>query len=65
MTTESDVKINNTVILATITEVTRAVINNLDGNGVDTKSAVEAVEDQVLNKLIASRVRARLSNSVL
>mgnify|MGYP003432888381 CR=1 FL=1 len=65
MTTESDIKINNTVILATITEVTRAVINNLDGNGVDTKSAVEAVEDQVLNKLIASRVRARLSNSVL
>lgn len=65
MTTESDIKINNTVILATITEVTRAVINNLDGNGVDTKSAVEAVEDQVLNKLIASRVRTRLSNSVL
>ena len=65
MTTESDIKINNTVILATITEVTRAVINNLDGNGVDTKSAVEAVEDQVLNKLIASRVCARLSNSVL
>ena len=65
MTTESDIKINNTVILATITEVTRAVINNLDGNGVDTKSAVEAVEDQVLNKLIASRVRARLSNSAL
>lgn len=62
MTTESDIKINNTVILATITEVTREVINNLDGNGVDTKSAVEAVEDQVLNKLIASRVRARLSN---
>ena len=31
MTTESDIKINNTAILATITEVTRAVINNLDG----------------------------------
>lgn len=65
MTTESDIKINNTAILATITEVTRAVINNLDGNGIDTKSAVVAVEDQVLNKLIASRVRARLSSNTL
>lgn len=65
MSTESDIKINNTVILATITEVTRAVINSLDGKGVDTKSAEVAVEDQVLNKLIASRVRNRLSTTAL
>ena len=63
MSTESDIKINNTVVLATITEVTRAVINKLDGKGIDTKSAENSVDDQVLNKLIASRLRNRLSSN--
>lgn len=65
MSVQSDIKITNTVVLATITEVTRAVIASLDGKGIDTESAVNTVDNQVLNKLIASRVRNRLSSSSL
>lgn len=61
MSTESDIKINNTVVLATITEVTRAVISKLDGNGIGTQDPENPIDDQVLNKLIASRIRNRLS----
>lgn len=65
MSTESDIKINNTVILATIVEVTRKVLTKLDGDGVDTQDPENPVEDLVLNKLIASRIRNRLSTSKL
>lgn len=61
MSKESDIKINNTVILATITEVTRAVLSKLDGDGIDTQHPENMIDDQVLNKLIASRIRNRLS----
>lgn len=65
MSTESDIKITNTVILASITEVTRHVLSELDGDGVDTQNPDNAVNHQVLNTLIASRIRNRLNNTTL
>lgn len=61
MSTESDIKINNTVVLATIVEVTRSVLSKLDGDGIDTQNPDNPIDNQVLNNLIASRIRNRLS----
>ncbi len=65
MNTRSDIKINNTVVLATIAEVTKCVIGKLDGDGVDTQVEGNEITNDVLNKLIASRIRNRLSQKHL
>lgn len=61
MSTSNDTKIANTVTLATITELTKKVISELDGDGVDTQHPDSPVENGVLCSLIASRLRLRLS----
>ena len=65
MSTESDIKITNTVVLATVTELTRMVLSRLDGDGVDTQNPDSPVDNKVLNTLIASRIRNRLSTQKL
>ncbi len=65
MNTRNDIKINNTVVLATIAEVTKCVIGKLDGDGVDTQVEGNEITNDVLNKLIASRIRNRLSQKHL
>lgn len=65
MSTESDIKITNTVVLATVTELTRMVLSRLDGDGVDTQHPDSPVDNKVLNTLIASRIRNRLSTQKL
>ena len=65
MSTESDIKITNTVELATVTELTRMVLSRLDGDGVDTQHPDSPVDNKVLNTLIASRIRNRLSTQKL
>lgn len=49
--------INNTIVVSTIAEVAKQVIKRLDGDGVDTQDPENPVSDQVLNQLIASRIR--------
>lgn len=61
MSRQSDLKINNAVVISTIAEVTKQVIKRLDGDGVDTQDPQNPVSDEVLNQLIASRIRNRLS----
>ena len=65
MNTRNDIKINNSVVLATIAEVTKCVIGKLDGDGVDTQVEGNEITNDVLNKLIASRIRNRLSQKHL
>lgn len=65
MSVNNDIKINNTIVLATIAEVTKCVISKLDGDGVDTQTPGNEITHDVLNKLIASRVRNRLSQERL
>lgn len=65
MSVESDIKITNTVVLATVTELTRMVLSRLDGDGVDTQHPDSPVDNKVLNTLIASRIRNRLSTQKL
>lgn len=62
MSSKSDVKINNTVVLATIVDVTQKVITALDGDGIDTQNPDNPVTQEVLNKLIASRMRNKLAS---
>lgn len=57
----NNVKINNTVVLATVVELTKAVIQKLDGDGVNSQAEENMVTDDVLNKLIASRIRNRIA----
>lgn len=57
----NNVKINNTVVLATVVELTKAVIQKLDGDGVNSQTEENMVTDDVLNKLIASRIRNRIA----
>lgn len=57
----NNVKINNTVVLATVVELTKAVIQKLDGEGVNSQTEENMVTDDVLNKLIASRIRNRIA----
>lgn len=61
MSINNEIKINNTIVLAGIAEVTKCVISKLDGDGVDTQSPGNEITHDVLNKLIASRIRNRLS----
>ena len=65
MNTRNDIKINNTVVLATIAEVTKCVIGKLDGDGVDTQVEGNEITNDVLHKLVASRIRNRLSQKHL
>lgn len=57
----NNVKINNTVVLATVVELTKAIIQKLDGEGVSSQTEENMVTDDVLNKLIASRIRNRIA----
>jgi hypothetical protein len=62
---KSDIKINNTIVLATVAELTKCVISKLDGDGIDTQVPGNEITHDVLNKLIASRIRNRLSQTAL
>lgn len=57
----NNVKINNTVVLATVVELTKSIVKMLDGDGIDTQNEENMVSDDVLNKLIASRIRNRIA----
>lgn len=57
----NNVKINNTVVLATVVELTKSIVKMLDGDGIDTQNEENMVTDDVLNKLIASRIRNRIA----
>lgn len=65
MSAHSDTKIINTVVLATITELTRMTISELDGDGIDTQHPDNPTSDKVLNTLIASRIGNRVSTQKL
>lgn len=61
MSAHSDTKITNTVVLSTVTELTRMTLSILDGDGIDTQHPDSPTNDKVLNTLIASRIGNRLS----
>lgn len=61
MSEQNNININNLVILATVAEATKCVIKKLDGDGVDTQHPDNPITDDVLNNLIASRIRNHLS----
>lgn len=65
MNVKNDIKINNTIVLATVAEVVKCVVSKLDGDGIDTQTKENDISHEVLNKLIASRIRNRLSQTTI
>lgn len=57
---EDEKNISNTLLMATIIEVAKNTIRNLDGRGLRVEAEGTTIEDDVLCRQIASRIEHNL-----
>ena len=65
MSTQYNKTVTNLVTVASIIEVTKRAVNELNGRGLNLVAANVASDDEVLTQLIASSINAKIADKQL